>query len=132
MNSNLNEPIIWNAHTLCSYNESQDPNIVKVVTKYDQTALYFSRLPINNTQLDYKLRSHKQMGIYGYSRKTLEKFSSLGKSILEDIDKVELMRWIDYGYPINMIYSDITSYSVDTIEDLNFVEKMINSRKILK
>ncbi len=129
MNSNPNEPIIWNAHTLCSYAESQDPNIVKVVTKFDQTAIYFSRLPVNNTQQDYKLRSHKQMGIYGYSRNTLEKYSSLGKSILEDIDKVELMRWIDYGYQINMIYSDLTSYSVDTIEDLNFVEKIINSRK---
>ena len=129
INSDSDEPIIWNAHSLCSHDESQDPNIVKVVTRYDQRAIYFSRLPINNSQLNYKLRCHKQMGIYGYSKKTLEKFTSLGKSILEDIDKVELMRWIDFGYPINMIYSDKTSYSVDTIEDLNYVEKIIISRK---
>ena len=127
--TNPNEEIIWNAHTFCSIAESSDPNIVKVITRYDQRALYFSRLALSNILANSKFRSHKQMGIYGYTRSTLEKFTSLGRSILEEVDKVELMRWIDYGYPVNMIYSDKSSFSVDTIEDINYVEKIMNSIK---
>ena len=36
-NTNPNEEIIWNAHTFCSIAESSDPNIVKVITRYDQS-----------------------------------------------------------------------------------------------
>lgn len=129
LNMNPNEEIIWNAHTFCSFSESSDPNIVKVITRYDQRALYFSRLALNNILSNSKLRSHKQMGIYGYTKKTLDKFTSLGKSILEEVDRVELMRWIDYGYPVNMIYSDNASFSVDTIDDMNYVEKIMKSIK---
>ena len=53
--------------------------------------------------------------------------SSRINTVLEDIDRIELMRWLDYGKTVCLIYSKKSSYSVDTIEDLIQVEHMIKA-----
>ena len=125
LRSHENNNIILNAYSSCSSQESEDPNIVKVAFDNSSKALFFTRKNIL-TGYDRTIPcSYKQLGIYGYSLHSLEKFSNLSRSILEDIERIELMRWIDYGHTVNMIKSGLPSYSVDTIEDLAKVESLM-------
>ena len=97
LRSHENNNIILNAYSSCSSQESEDPNIVKVAFDNSSKALFFTRKNIL-TGYDRTIPcSYKQLGIYGYSLHSLEKFSNLSRSILEDIERIELMRWIDYG-----------------------------------
>lgn len=119
--------IIWTSYSECNLKDATDENVVKVVSRQDNTALMFSRQPLPGSLKRSKNTYFKQIGIYGYSKNTLKLFSELKNSVLEDIDRVELMRWLDYGKTVCLIYSNKTSYSVDTIEDLIQVEYIIKA-----
>ena len=64
--------------------------------------------------------------MYAYHYDTLSHFNQLGFSGLEDLEKIEIMRWIDYGLKTQSILSNDLCYSVDTIEDLVNVENFLS------
>jgi len=94
--------------------EAEDPNIVKVVIDKDSNAIYFSRskIPYNR---DNSYKGH--IGVYGFNKKSLDEFCKISAHI-EDIEKLEQLRVIYYGYKIKMIEVETKSIGIDTIEDL--------------
>ena len=96
------------------------PNTPKVVTNQDGNALYFSRncIPVlQNGDLPGKALAH--IGVYIYTRNTLEKLSRLEQTRLESTEKLEQLRAIEHGINIGItIVDDYQSLSVDTEEDL--------------
>ena len=98
--------------------EADDPNIVKVVTDTDDIALYFSRAKIPYPR-DHHFNNYKgHLGIYGFTFKSLSNFCTLQSSPLEEIEKLEQLRALYYGYKVAMIEVKTESFGIDTQEDL--------------
>ncbi len=100
------------------YPQSNDPNLVKVVTTSNNFALYFSRslIPYDREGTKPVIKAH--LGIYGYTKKMLERFCSLKSTTLEDIEKLEQLRALYHGYKIAMTKVVSSSVGIDTMEDL--------------
>jgi len=124
--SNLhNESILMNsAYKLVDKTDTQDPNLVKVVTDSSDIALYFSRslIPYPRENIK-KYKGH--LGIYGFSKKNLEKFCSLAHSPLEDIEKLEQLRALYHGFKVALVEVKTKSFGIDTPEDLEKALKLV-------
>ena len=99
-----NERIMMNScYKVISNPEADDPNIVKVVTDDEDIALYFSRAKVPYPR-DHHFDAYKgHLGIYGFTVKSLRNFCSLLPAPLEEIEKLEQLRALYYGYEVAMI-----------------------------
>jgi len=98
--------------------EADDPNIVKLITSDDEMALYFSRAKIPYPR-DHHFNHYKgHLGIYGFTKKSLELFCKLSPAPLEEIEKLEQLRALYHGYQVAMAEVKTVSFGIDTIEDL--------------
>jgi 3-deoxy-manno-octulosonate cytidylyltransferase (CMP-KDO synthetase) len=106
------------AYKRISNPEADDPNLVKVVTDKNETALYFSRAKIPYPR-DHHFDSYKgHLGLYGYTMASLERYCALAPSALEEIEKLEQLRILAHGYRIAMVEVETESFGIDTPEDL--------------
>lgn len=103
------------------------PNRVKVVVDNGGNALYFSRQPIpyirasNNDNLMQHGPFYLHIGMYGYTKNTLQKITKLGQSRLELAESLEQLRWLENGYKIRTAITNVESLAVDTPEDLQYI-----------
>jgi len=98
--------------------EADDPNIVKVVTDTNNIALYFSRAKIPYPRDHHFDRYKGHLGIYGFTMQSLRKFCMLSPAPLEEIEKLEQLRALYYGYEVAMVEVKTESFGIDTPEDL--------------
>jgi len=114
--------------------EYEDPNEVKVVVDNDNHALYFSREPIPSSKKGAtEIPMLKQVCIIPFRRDFLFRFSQLEPTPLEKIESVDMLRAIEHGYKVKMVLASFETYSVDTPEDLRFVEeRMKNDPLVMK
>lgn len=111
--------IITSCYKEVSSELADDPNLVKVILDCNELAIYFSRakIPYNRDHSeDVKYFGH--LGIYGFTKKSLNKFCSLTPSIHENIEKLEQLRAIDNGFKIAMTKVKSKSFGIDTQKDL--------------
>ena len=102
--------------------EWRDTNAVKVVVDRFGDALYFTRASIpyqrdNQGRLP-ETAAYKHLGIYGYKREFLLKFSAWPTGVLEEIEQLEQLRAQENGAKIRVVITPLDSQSVDTPEDL--------------
>ncbi len=99
--------------------EIPDPQHVKTVFNQSGQALYFSRSPIPCYR-DPEESSvyYKHLGIYAYTHSFLQVFALLPTGVLEAAEKLEQLRALESGYPIQVIESAQDSFEVDTPADL--------------
>jgi 3-deoxy-manno-octulosonate cytidylyltransferase (CMP-KDO synthetase) len=110
--------------------EHEDPNEVKVVTDLNNFALYFSREPIPSRKKGAKeIPMLKQVCIIPFRRDFLMKFNELEPTPLEIIESVDMMRVLEHGYKVKMVPTNFTTYSVDTKDDLDYVEKCMKEEQ---
>lgn len=107
--------------------ELTNSNVVKVVIDKNGYALYFSRyaIPYNRTgQRDEKKKPtyYKHIGLYAFTKDFLFTFRNLPKSSLENAEKLEQLRVLEYGYKIKTVETNLDTVGVDTPEDLKRVE----------
>jgi 3-deoxy-manno-octulosonate cytidylyltransferase (CMP-KDO synthetase) len=107
-----------------SETEANDPNIVKVITDFDENGIYFSRsrIPFHRDGGD---EYFQHIGIYGYKKDFLETFTKLPHGKLENMEKLEQLRAIENGFKIKVIETDYKSIGVDTETDLKKVKRII-------
>lgn len=107
-----------------SEEEYLNPNVVKVVCGQDGNALYFSRspLPYYREKPAQGISFLKHLGIYGYRREFLLEFVTWKPGVLENLEKLEQLRILERGIPLQVIETAADSMSVDTAEDLAAVE----------
>lgn len=100
-------------------NEVKNPNNVKVITDKDGYALYFSRSVIpypRETEVKHKF--YKHIGVYAFRKEALLKFAALPMRPLEIAEKIECLRYLEYGMKIKLIETDFVGVGIDTPEDL--------------
>jgi 3-deoxy-manno-octulosonate cytidylyltransferase (CMP-KDO synthetase) len=99
--------------------ELNSPSCVKVVVNKNNDALYFSRSVIPhaaNTSIDIPYYLH--IGVYGFKKATLLQFTQWPAAKLEQIEKLEQLRYLENGISIRMAEVDFNSVAIDTPEDL--------------
>ncbi len=122
------------AKKIDNIDELLSPNVVKVVVDDEGCALYFSRSPIPFYRDEWQGLDHisfkeghtvvlKHIGIYGFKKSVLEKFSSMPKSRLENIEKLEQLRALSAGIKIKVKETEFDTFGIDTIEDLRKAEE---------
>jgi 3-deoxy-manno-octulosonate cytidylyltransferase (CMP-KDO synthetase) len=125
-NRNNTKIMMNSCYKLMQSPEADDPNIVKVVTSADNLALYFSRAKIPFPR-DHHFNNYKgHLGIYGFTKKSLETFCNLNPAPLEEIEKLEQLRALYHGYAISMVEVKTKSFGIDTVEDLENALKAHN------
>ncbi|WP_417333596.1 3-deoxy-manno-octulosonate cytidylyltransferase [Halarcobacter sp.] len=106
---------------------ADDPNHVKVVLNETKNAIYFSRAKVPYHRDHYEnSQYYGHLGIYGFTKKSLNKFCSLNPSTLENVEKLEQLRAIDNGHKIAMVEVESKSFGIDTQEDLENALKIFN------
>ncbi|RAJ94338.1 3-deoxy-manno-octulosonate cytidylyltransferase (CMP-KDO synthetase) [Larkinella arboricola] len=101
----------------------------KVVLNSRSEALYFSRqtLPfLRERKPEEWLQHHvfyKHIGIYAYRADILAQITQLPPSLLEKAEALEQLRWLENGYRIRCVVTELDSYGIDTPEDLERLER---------
>ena len=116
-----------------SRKEIENPNHVKVVTDFNNNAIYFSRSVIpyeRDKNSSGNVKYFKHVGIYGYTSKFLNELKSLREGVLEKMESLEQLRFIENGYKIKVLETDSNVIGVDTQEDLREVVKFITENGI--
>ena len=97
-----------------------NPNHVKVIVDAYDFALYFSRSPIpfiRDAVTQVPIYKHK--GIYAFRKQAIQDFAALPMRPLEAAEKIECIRFLEYGKKIKMIRSSRLAIGIDTPEDLS-------------
>ncbi|CAD7030110.1 3-deoxy-manno-octulosonate cytidylyltransferase [Pseudorhizobium endolithicum] len=107
--------------------EKINPNVVKVVgaplSETRLRALYFTRAtaPYGSGPL------YHHVGLYAYRRAALERFVSLGPSVLERRESLEQLRALEAGMRIDVEIVDSVPLGVDTPADLEKARAILAS-----
>ena len=101
------------------WEEINNPNTVKVIIDNRNFALYFSRSPIPYPR-DKEIEDiyYKHKGIYAFRKRALMDFQRLPMLPLEAKEKIEAIRYLEYGKKIKMVETVVSGIEIDTPEDL--------------
>lgn len=117
-----------------AYRELDDPAEVidianvKIVLGTEGQCLYQSRLPIPSTKGSLLFKYKKAIGIECFNKKALDFFSHSDMGVLEKIEDIDHLRFLENGIPIYYKKVDSDSISVDTKNDLEKVRMMMEER----
>lgn len=134
------EPILKNKAELVNLyaviddeEDYNDPNEIKVVMDKNQNALYFSRRPIPFTKKFSPTElSFKQVCIIPFKRDNLLKFNQMEQTSLEKHESIDMLRVLENGEKVNMVFSKYKTISVDNREDLIAVEEVMPNDELFK
>lgn len=117
-----------------SEQEHRDPNTIKVVMDRRSDALYFSREPVptGHVQSFSKIPVFKQVCIIPFRRESLINFGSLEPTALEIAESVDMLRFLEHGYPVRLVETDVATYAVDTPADLARVEALMRQDPLVQ
>ena len=112
---------------LSEYKEVENPSVVKVIVDLKNFALYFSRLPIPCDR-DNELSPlyYKHIGIYAFRKQALIEFSEQKMTPLESAEKIECVRYLEYGKKIKMVETLNLNFEIDTPDDLERAKVHLN------
>ena len=106
--------------------EINNPNNVKVVVDQNRFALYFSRSVIPYPrEKNVGVRYMQHIGIYAFRKQALLDFYSLPMKSLEASEKLEQLRYLEFGKRIKMVETTHVGIGIDTPEDLEKARKML-------
>ncbi|AXG74540.1 3-deoxy-manno-octulosonate cytidylyltransferase [Flavobacterium arcticum] len=103
-----------------------NPNNVKVVVDQKNFALYFSRSVIPYPrEKGVGVKYFKHIGIYAFRKHALLDFYNLPMQSLEASEKLEQLRYLEYGKRIKMVETSHAGIGIDTPDDLEKARKML-------
>ncbi|WP_295235463.1 3-deoxy-manno-octulosonate cytidylyltransferase [Sediminibacterium sp.] len=104
----------------------EDPNYVKVAVDRNMNALFFSRSVIpyprdKNISIPY----YEHIGVYAFRKQALLNFTNWPMTPLEAAEKIECLRYLEYGVPLKMVLTQYMGVEIDTPEDLIKAAKLL-------
>jgi len=102
-----------------------NPSAVKVVTDLRGRALYFSRATIPFDRDSTRPQIYKHLGFYAYRKPALDGFCAWPESPLERSERLEQLRFLENGIPIQVGETPYDTIGVDTEEDLERMAKIL-------
>ena len=109
------------------------PNTAKIVVDNAGNALYFSRLPIPFSRPGTSCNigfGQKHIGLYAYRKAFLQRYCESGPCELEKIESLEQLRALYLGAKIRVVPVEAESWGVDTPEDVQKIEALMQGRGV--
>lgn len=106
--------------------EFTSPNVPKVVFDENLSLMYMSRAPIPaNKSFRFEF-GYKQVCIYAFSKPALAAYASRNeKSQFESVEDIEILRFLEMGYSVQMVKVQGGTVAVDVPEDISTVESIL-------
>lgn len=114
-----------------SQHELFNENSVKVVKSQENKALYFSRSPIpfyRGEEQSIWIQKHqyfKHIGVYAFRKTCIEKIKNIEHSILDKVESLEQLKWLENGLNIYTVETNFQSPAVDTPDDLKKIDEFL-------
>ena len=105
--------------------EFEDHNCIKVVCDLNSDALYFSREPIPTRAKSNDIPMGKQICVIPFRRDFLLEYNVMEPTPLEIVESVDMMRILEHGMKVRMVFTEHKTHAVDTPEDLLTVSKLM-------
>jgi 3-deoxy-manno-octulosonate cytidylyltransferase (CMP-KDO synthetase) len=102
---------------------------VKVVTNAEDDGIYLSRSPIPYPKKGQAITYYKHLGLYGLTRKALMFFASAKRTKLEQIEDIEMLRFVENHWNIKFVTVDSMTIGVDRPEDIARVEAVMKAKQ---
>jgi 3-deoxy-manno-octulosonate cytidylyltransferase (CMP-KDO synthetase) len=121
--TNASTQIATLVHPEVSQEDLNNPNRIKVLENAHHNALYFSRSALPN--MHYARTSSfpwlRHIGLYAYRSVVLRELARLEPCLLEQAESLEQLRWLYYGYTIQLTRTTIETPNIDVPEDVQKV-----------
>ena len=103
-----------------------DPNYVKVALDKNNNALFFSRsvIPYPRNAAARPVY-YEHIGVYAFRKQALLQFTGWPVSPLEDVEKIECLRYLENGVPIKMVITEYMGIEIDTPADLERAARLL-------
>ncbi|WP_418180387.1 3-deoxy-manno-octulosonate cytidylyltransferase [Aliarcobacter lanthieri] len=99
--------------------------IIKTIVNEKDELMYMSRLGVPFNKSNIEAKHKKQVCVYGFTKKALNIFSNKNKTLNEQYEDIEILRFVDMGYKVKMKETFVDSIAVDIPEDIEKVEKFL-------
>lgn len=106
--------------------EVVDPGNIKITTNKENICISLSRCPIPFPYKTIEYKYKKIVGVECYNKKALEFFVKTQPGIIEKIEDIALIRFLENGIKMHFHLVDTNALSVDTTKDLEKVRKIIS------
>lgn len=104
----------------------EDPNYVKVAVDRNMNSLFFSRSVIPYPRSKEVVTAYyEHIGVYAFRKQALLNFTSWPMTPLEAAEKIECLRYLEYGVPLKMVLTQYMGVEIDTPEDLIKAAKLL-------
>ena len=105
----------------------QDANYVKVAVDRNMNALFFSRsvIPYPRSK-ELPINYYEHIGVYAFRKQALLQFTNWPITPLEAAEKIECLRYLEYGVPIKMVLTEYMGIEIDTPEDMERAKALYN------
>lgn len=101
-------------------------DVPKVVLREDGRLLYMSRAPIPGSKSGQFRLGRRQVCVYAFPSAALKAFASRKqKAEHEEVEDIEILRFVEMGYEVTMIELDPDFISVDRPHDLDRVRAQL-------
>lgn len=105
----------------------RSPTVPKVVCNLNGELMYMSRAAIPTSKAFAFKQAHKQVCIYGFPPDLLKVFYKYGrKTPVEEIEDIEILRFVELGHKVQMVPLSTTAIAVDTPEDVTRVVEFLD------
>jgi 3-deoxy-manno-octulosonate cytidylyltransferase (CMP-KDO synthetase) len=107
-----------------TFNDLDNPNVIKVVVNNQNNALYMSRahIPACTKEFNANIESSRQVCIIGFTPAALKLYANLKPTPLEIAESIDMLRYLENGYSIKMLEVKGFSHAVDRLEDVPIIE----------
>jgi len=115
------------AAAIRSEEELRDRNTIKVVAGLSGHALYFSRQPIPDCgSRSMPTQAHlKQVCVIPFRHHALATFASLPRGPLEELESIDMLRFLENGHGVRIVTTDVPTHAVDVPGDVRIVEDLM-------
>ena len=121
---------VINAYSpITSEEDFRSVTVPKVICSVDGRLMYASRAAIPTTKALEFVRANRQIGMYAFTGHALAMFASQGtKTPQEELEDIEILRFVEMGMTVRMIQVDSVGIAIDTPEDLERAKRFLQSR----
>ena len=112
--------------------EFENRDVIKVVTDCHGFALLMSREPIptRNKLKFVDIVAHKQVCIIPFTRAGLELYATLEPTLLEIVESIDMLRFLEHGHKVRMVETAYESLAVDRPHDVAPVEELLDGDEL--
>lgn len=106
--------------------------VPKVITNREGIGIYLTRATAPYPKGSIEYTYYKQVCVYGFKPEALQFFCDYGKKYgkakIEEIEDIEILRFIENGYDVQYVEVESETVAVDTPNDLEKVRRIVEER----